>query len=168
MEVQVPRPVIPFLRFLGEALIPSVLFVALMAPLCAAQQSASPVQQGEYHAEQLLKLMDTDQNGKVSRAEFMKFMNAEFDQLDTNKNGELDVKELTKIDFGPRPSGGKYHAEELLKVMDTDQSGKISRAEFMKYMNAEFDHLDINHDGELDFHELSGIRLGPRPGGTSK
>jgi hypothetical protein len=26
----------------------------------------------------------------------MKFMNAEFERLDTDKNGDLDVKELTK------------------------------------------------------------------------
>jgi Ca2+-binding EF-hand superfamily protein len=44
---------------------------------------------------QLLLLMDTDNDGKVSKQEFMKFMNAEFERLDTNKNGDLDVKELT-------------------------------------------------------------------------
>jgi len=53
--------------------------------------------------------------------------------------------------------------------MDADQNGKVSRAEFTKYMNAEFDHLDIHHDGELYGSELTGIRLGPCPsGGTSK
>jgi Ca2+-binding EF-hand superfamily protein len=45
---------------------------------------------------QLLLLMDTDNDGKVSKQEFMKFMNAEFERLDTDKNGDLDVKELTK------------------------------------------------------------------------
>lgn len=44
--------------------------------------------------KQLLGLMDTDRNGKVSRQEFMDFMAAEFDRLDTNKDGELDAKEL--------------------------------------------------------------------------
>src|SRR5579863_1786784 len=45
---------------------------------------------------QLLVLMETDGSGKVTKAEFMHFMEAEFDRLDTNKNGELDVKELTQ------------------------------------------------------------------------
>jgi Ca2+-binding EF-hand superfamily protein len=40
--------------------------------------------------------MDTDKNGKVSKQEFMAFMSAEFDRLDKNKDGELDVSELTK------------------------------------------------------------------------
>ena len=50
--------------------------------------------------------MDRDKDGKVSRAEFMKFMSDEFDQLDINKDGELDVNELTALRLGPRPSGG--------------------------------------------------------------
>jgi Ca2+-binding EF-hand superfamily protein len=46
-------------------------------------------------AKQLPLLMDVDRNGKVSRQEFMTFMATEFDRLDTNKDGELDVYELT-------------------------------------------------------------------------
>jgi len=33
--------------------------------------------------------MDTDKNGKISKQEWMKFMEAEFDRLDKNKTGEL-------------------------------------------------------------------------------
>jgi Ca2+-binding EF-hand superfamily protein len=59
---------------------------------------------GETQAKQLLLLMDTDKNGKVSKAEFMAFMNAEFDSLDVNHDGVLDVKELTQ--FGIRHMSG--------------------------------------------------------------
>lgn len=38
--------------------------------------------------------MDTDKNGKISKQEWMRFMEAEFDTLDTDKKGELDQKEL--------------------------------------------------------------------------
>jgi Ca2+-binding EF-hand superfamily protein len=31
--------------------------------------------------------------------------------------------------------------------MDTDQNGKISHAEFMAFMEAEFQRLDLDHDG---------------------
>ena len=54
------------------------------------------VEAGEKEAKKLLLLMDKDQNGKVSKKEFMDFMEAEFERLDVNKDGELDVQELTK------------------------------------------------------------------------
>jgi EF hand len=57
---------------------------------------------GEREAKKLLLLMDKDQNGKVSKQEFMGFMEAEFDRLDKDKNGELDVKELTQSQLRSR------------------------------------------------------------------
>jgi EF hand domain-containing protein len=48
---------------------------------------------------QLLQLMDTDKNGKVSKEEFMKFMEAEFDYADKSKNGQLDPNELRRLVF---------------------------------------------------------------------
>jgi len=57
---------------------------------------------GEREAKKLLLLMDKDQSGKVSKQEFMSFMEAEFDRLDVDKSGELDVKELTQSQFRTR------------------------------------------------------------------
>jgi Ca2+-binding EF-hand superfamily protein len=51
---------------------------------------------GEEDVKQLPALMDTDKNGKISKHEYMKFMEAEFDRLDKDKSGELDAKELTQ------------------------------------------------------------------------
>jgi hypothetical protein len=51
---------------------------------------------GQNEVKQLLLLMDTDKNGKISKAEYMKFMEAKFERLDKDKSGELDVKELTQ------------------------------------------------------------------------
>jgi hypothetical protein len=51
---------------------------------------------GESEVMPLLLLMDTDKNGKVSKQEWMRFMEAEFDRLDKDKSGDLDVKELTQ------------------------------------------------------------------------
>ncbi len=62
-----------------------------------AQEPDSKVSAGLYKTKDLLLLMDQDHNGKVSKAEFMKFMEAEFDALDVSKDGELDVAELTGV-----------------------------------------------------------------------
>jgi hypothetical protein len=75
---------------------------AAPAVIVAQDASSSAKQQhnvarGEKEAKKLLLLMDKDQNGKVSKQEFMAFMEAEFERLDIDKNGELDVQELTQL-----------------------------------------------------------------------
>ena len=63
---------------------------------------------GAEDVKQLVLLMDTDKNGKVSKQEFMNFMSTEFDRLDTDKSGELDVKELAQSQLkSSRPPVGK-------------------------------------------------------------
>lgn len=46
--------------------------------------------------KELLLLMDADNNGKISKKEWMSFMEAEFNQLDKEGRGELDPKELAQ------------------------------------------------------------------------
>ena len=49
----------------------------------------------------MLLFMHTDNDGKVSKQEFMSFMEAEFDRLDKKKEEKLDVKELTQPQAPP-------------------------------------------------------------------
>jgi len=60
---------------------------------------------------------------------------------------------------------GETDAKHLLLLMDTDKNGKVSKAEFMAYMEAEFERLDVNHDGELDVKELTHRKTGSAAGG---
>ena len=91
----------PWKIILGTA---ALLVAGIIDPIAiSAQDSPSSsarkekkVAAGEKEAKKLLLLMDKDQNGKVSKQEFMSFMEAEFERLDKNKDGELDVKELTQ------------------------------------------------------------------------
>jgi len=85
-----------------------------MAGTAVAQKAAVPKPQdklaiGEDEAKQLLLLIDTDKKGKISKQEWMKFMEAEFDRLDKTKSGVLDVTELmqSKLRVSPFLSVGK-------------------------------------------------------------
>lgn len=48
----------------------------------------------EANVKEMLLLMDTDKDGKISKDEWMKFMSTEFDRLDKDHSGKLDPKEL--------------------------------------------------------------------------
>lgn len=62
----------------------------------------------EPEVKQLILLMDTDKNGRISRQEFMAFMAAEFDRLDKDKSGELDARELAQSQLkAAKPPVGK-------------------------------------------------------------
>jgi Ca2+-binding EF-hand superfamily protein len=83
---------------------------ATLGGAALAADSDQNLAAGETQAKQLLLLMDKDQNGKVSKREFMNFMAAEFARLDTNKDGELDVSELNEAQlrgFGNKKPGGR-------------------------------------------------------------
>jgi EF hand len=67
-----------------------------------AQKDNKKLKAGEKEAKKLLLLMDKDQNGMISKQEFMNFMEAEFDRLDADKSGQLDVSELTKAQIRTR------------------------------------------------------------------
>ena len=77
-----------------------------MLGTAVAQKASVPKAQdnlvlGEGEVKKMLLLMDTDNDGKVSKQEFMRFMEAEFDRLDKKKEGKLDVKELTQPQAPP-------------------------------------------------------------------
>ena len=81
-------------------LVVTALF-AMAGNTIAAQKEATPKAQdnvavGEPEVKKMLPLMDQDNDGKVSKQDFMNFMEAEFDRLDKTKEGKLDVKKLTQ------------------------------------------------------------------------
>ena len=134
------------------ALCLAISVAALAATDTAFAASRRAVAAGEGQVRQLLLLMDRDQNGQVSRAEFMGFMEAEFNALDVDRSGELNPEELSGSRIGV---AGEGQVRQLLRLMDKDRNGQVSRAEFMGFMEAEFNRLDVDRSGELTPGELS-------------
>ena len=85
-------------KIAGLIVIIAMLITTFAIPgTSVAQKTTAPKPQdklalGEERAEQLLLLIDTDKSGKISKQEWMKFMEAEFDRLDKDKKGQLDVR----------------------------------------------------------------------------
>jgi Ca2+-binding EF-hand superfamily protein len=66
----------------------------VLAAADAAPKPRDKFAQANENVKQLLLLLDTDKNGRISKQEWMNFMEAEFNKLDKDGNGELDPKEL--------------------------------------------------------------------------
>jgi hypothetical protein len=73
----------------------TLMFVGLaVAQKDGIQKHPDPAVLATENVKELLLLMDTDKNGKITKQEWMKFMAAEFDRLNTDKAGELDQRKL--------------------------------------------------------------------------
>lgn len=77
----------------------------------------------------------------------------------SNTNGEVFVQKAAVPKQQDKVALGEEEVRRLLLLMDTDKDGKVSRQEFMTYMEAEFKRLDKNNDGKLDVKELTKTRL---------
>jgi Ca2+-binding EF-hand superfamily protein len=88
------------------------------------------------------------------------------------RNAGLAVAALLAARAGPAMAddreqnlaAGTAQTRQLLRLMDQDKNGMVSKQEFMNFMSAEFDRLDKNHDGELDVNELTQLRVRAAPG----
>lgn len=60
----------------------------------AVPKAPSRQQLRDSEVDELVLLMDTDKNGKISKKEWMAFFEAEFDRLDVDKSGDLTPAEL--------------------------------------------------------------------------
>src|SRR5271156_5323022 len=82
-------------------LIAVLVATGAMSRTSFAQKASVPKPQdklalAEDQCKQLLLLIDANKNGKISKQEFMNFMEAEFDRLAKSKSGDLDVNELKR------------------------------------------------------------------------
>jgi Ca2+-binding EF-hand superfamily protein len=87
----------------------------------------------------------------------MQFVSQTFDRLDVNKSGALESGEAlnTSFPFGIRANAATdADVQKLLRQMDTDKNGTVTKDEFLQFMSQTFDRLDANKSGRLERGEL--------------
>jgi Ca2+-binding EF-hand superfamily protein len=92
----------------------------------------------------LIRLLDTDNDGTVDLAEARKAASALFDKLERDKDGTLDKRELAR----------RLSAKELAAA-DPDHDGTLTRDEYLAVVDQRFSAADPDHDGTLDAKELN-------------
>jgi Ca2+-binding EF-hand superfamily protein len=113
---------------------------------------------------QLLERMDTNKDGKISRAEAKGKIAELFDQLDTNKDGYLDKNELRRAALrflgaqgangGQPPPSAAFRGPEF-DDLDKNADGRLTKDELQGTSFAEhFDEIDTNKDGKIDRKEF--------------
>jgi Ca2+-binding EF-hand superfamily protein len=102
---------------------------------------------------------DTDNDGKISLAEYEAGRMMQFKRIDTDGNGSLSFAEIDAASAAAAQRGGPMAdmmraRNDALKAADTNGDQSISADEFKAYVDAEFKKLDTNNDGFVTEDEM--------------
>ncbi len=139
--------------------IKSTIFLATIifsASFVASTANAAPESNKSDAMKAKMQKIDTDGDGKFSRAEIAQYkgLAKNFDKIDTNNDGYLTKDEMK--------AQHAKSAESKLKAIDSNQDGRISRAEAdakTPMLAKHFDKIDANKDGFIDKAEMETVRL---------
>lgn len=93
---------------------------------------------------------DANNDGSITREEFLARPAAAFDRLDANHDGVISGAERPARGDGPRGERGDHRAE-----FDANNDQQISRAEWTAMGDRMFQHLDSNNDGRITREEAA-------------
>ena len=102
------------------------------------------------HMSAMVGMIDTDADGKITRAEADAFRDAHLKQFDANADGVLNGDEYIAMleDFRRQMMLTRF------KKADADGDGALSKDELGNRMDWMFAHLDRNDDGVIEADEM--------------
>ena len=96
---------------------------------------------------------DANNDGNITREEFLARPTQMFDRLDANNDGAISADERPQ-----RRERGERRQRGERPNFDTDGNGSFSRAEFAAMGAGMFERLDANSDGRVTQEEAQAAR----------
>jgi Ca2+-binding EF-hand superfamily protein len=154
----------------------AVTLLAAVVPLSAiAQDPVVSFATGGYarglRTQEMMNIIDTDNDGMISRAEWDAFQEKVFKTLDAHKRGKLDTKifaRRTEARITTFATGGYARgldSTELARKIDTNGDGWISHDEWMTYQGKVFDLMNtsVTHKDQIGHEEMFATGGANRP-----
>ena len=103
---------------------------------------------GIYRTDALLNALDLNHDGTISAAEIA-VASKSLMVLDKNGDGQITADEMPV-----RQQTVEERVDHMIEDYDSNHDGKLTKDEVPERMVAQFDAIDLNHDGVLDRAEL--------------
>ena len=134
-----------------SSVVMALMFLTL--PVLVSAQGRAGKQAGRHNGGRLLKRLDKNGDGQISRDEWQKRPQV-FDRIDQNHDGVITSDEAeTAARNRAQHQGQSGRGGRALERFDKNRDGQISRDEWQGDA-AVFDRLDKNHDGVITSDEL--------------
>ena len=145
------------------------LILAASLALVALPCAFADHHKGGQSSDAMFKAMDTNNDGKASRAEHAASALKMFTEADTNHNGLVTLAEMEaahakmaadhakmKADMpkgSDQPKMMGMSAAEMIKMCDKDGDGQVTTAEHVAHADAMFTKMDKDSDGFMSTSE---------------
>ena len=129
-----------------QLLLPSLALLLLSG--CAWMK---PHYNDEQMHSYLFNKFDANEDGLITKEEYIEFIDERFDKMDTDGNETItreDLYDSRFYTFLPEL------AEAVFRDSDLNGSDTITREEMLKAEDARFDMMDVNKDGTLTKQEF--------------
>lgn len=130
-----------------------MLTAAALLSLLSAPSMAQGMRQG---GEGMFERADANNDGSVTKEEFIAARGQQFAKLDRNSDGYLDSSDMPKrmAERRKQNGGGEMHGGQF----DADGDGKVSKEEFINGPTTLFDRADTDKNNVLDAKELAAAK----------
>jgi Ca2+-binding EF-hand superfamily protein len=126
------------------------------AALLSVFSAPSMAQMMRHGGEGMFERADANNDGSVTKEEFIAARGDQFSKLDRNSDGYLDSTDMPKrmAERRKQNGGGETHGGQF----DTNGDGKVSKDEFINGPTLIFDRADTDKNNVLDAKELAAAK----------